>query len=204
MQKQRWQQRRCCLVQPEYRPIEGVQFASKAVDKQDERSQTDKIEMNGQRRSESANENKDSRQQIEEPDDFKEETLPFDSKWSSANFQRFVKYVVGTADCVNGFRLSDIIKNPSNIAIGLNFVVIDFQEDVAGLNSGKLCRSVTYYLLSLYRALIGLDPGTAIIRGIPFPILRDIEPTQDQQSNADQRYENKSEGNDFPIIRNGY
>jgi hypothetical protein len=58
--------------------------------------------------------------------------------------------------------------------------------------------------LSLYRSLIGLDPRAAVVWGIPFSFLRNIEPTQDQQSNAEQRYENKSEGNDFPVIRNGY
>jgi len=76
VQKQRRQQRRCGLVQPEYGPIEGVQFPSEAVDKQDERSQTDEIKMNGQGSSKSANQNKDSGEQVEESDDFKEETLP--------------------------------------------------------------------------------------------------------------------------------
>jgi len=55
VQKQWRQQCSCCLIQPEYCPIEGVEFASEAVDKKNERSQTDKIKVNGQWRMKSAN-----------------------------------------------------------------------------------------------------------------------------------------------------
>ena len=160
--------------------------------------------MNGQRRSESANQNKDSGQKVEEPDDFKVETLPLQPRRSSGDFQCLLNDIVGTANCINGLRLSDIIENLSDIAVALDFDAIDFQQDIAGLNAGKFRGSVTYNQLGLYDSLIGLDPGTAIVRGIPFSLLSDVEPTKDQESNAEQRYENKSEGNDFPVIRNGY
>ena len=112
--------------------------------------------------------------------------------------------IVGPANRVNGLRLTDVIKYSSDIAIGVYFEAIDFQQDVASLNSGKFCRPVRRNSLSLYRSLIGLNPRAAVVRGIPFSFLRDIETTQYQQSNAEQRNENKSEGNDFPVIRNGY
>jgi hypothetical protein len=65
---------------------------------------------------------------------------------------------VGPAYRVNGRRLSDIIKNSSDIAIALNFLTIDFQQDIASLNPGKLCGPVAYDNLSLYSSLVGLDP----------------------------------------------
>ena len=114
--------------------------------------------MNGQRRSKSANQNKDSSEQIEKPYDFKEETLSLQSRRSSGDVQRLLKDTVGAANRVNGLSLSDTIENPSDIAITLNFVTIDFQQDVASLNSGKFCGSVACNLLSLYRTLSGLDP----------------------------------------------
>jgi hypothetical protein len=59
---------------------------------------------------------------------------------------------------VNGRRLSDIIKNPSDIAIAFNFDTIDFQQDIASLNPCKLCGSIACDYLSLYSSLVGLDP----------------------------------------------
>jgi len=115
--------------------------------------------------------------------------------------------IVGSANRVRGLRLADIIEiieNPGNIAIAPNFPSIDLQQDIAWLDASMFCGSVPRNQLSLYYSLIGLDPGTAIVRSIPFSLLRNIEPTYDKQSNAEQRYENKSEGNDFPVIRNGY
>jgi hypothetical protein len=58
--------------------------------------------------------------------------------------------------------------------------------------------------LGLYDSLFGLNPGATIIWGNPFSFLRHVEPTKDEQSNGEQHDENKSEGNDFPVIRNGY
>jgi hypothetical protein len=158
VQEQWRQQCRCRLVQPEYSPIERVEFASEAVDKQDERSQTDKIKMNGQRRSISANQNKDSSQQVVKSDDFKEETLTFQPRRNSGNIQRLLNNTVGAANRVNGLRLSDIIKNPSDVAIALYFGTIDLKQDIASLNSGKLCGPVAYDYLSLYSSRIGLNP----------------------------------------------
>jgi len=114
--------------------------------------------MNGERRSISANQNKDSGQQVEEPDDLKEETLPFQSRRDSGNIQRLLNNIVGAADCVNGLRLSEFIENPRDITIALNFDPIDLQQDIASLNPGKLCGSITYDNLRLYRSRIGLDP----------------------------------------------
>jgi hypothetical protein len=54
-----------------------------------------------------------------------------------------LKGIVGPADCVNGLRLTDVIKNPSDIAIGLYFEPIDFQQNIASLNPGKLCGPIT-------------------------------------------------------------
>ena len=66
--------------------------------------------------------------------------------------------IVGAADCVNGLRLSDGIKNPRDIAIALDFDTIDFQQDIARLNPGQLCGSVTYDDLRLDSTRIGFDP----------------------------------------------
>jgi len=114
--------------------------------------------MDGQGRSISANQNEDSGQQVEEPDDFKEKTLPFQSRRSSGNIQRLLQNVIGSADRVNRLRLFDFVKNPSDVQIRLYFLAIDFQKDVAGLNTGKFSGSVSKYQLRLYRSLIGLDP----------------------------------------------
>jgi hypothetical protein len=65
---------------------------------------------------------------------------------------------VGAAYRVNGLRLPEIIKNPSDVAIALDFDTIDFQQNIASLNSAKFRGPVAYDYLSLYSALIGLDP----------------------------------------------
>ena len=145
MKKQWWQQCRCGLIQPEYGPIEGVEFSSEAVDKQDERSQTDEIKMNGQGSSKSANQNKDSGQQIEEPDDFKEETLSFQPGLSSGNIQRLLNDAIGAANRVNGRRLPDIIKDPGDIAIAFDFFTVDLNDpSIAGASRDDLLANIVF------------------------------------------------------------
>src|SRR3954465_2779679 len=95
--------------------------------------------MNGQGRSKSPNQDKDSGQQVEESDDFKKETLPLQSCGSPSNFQSLLKDIVGPADCVDGLTLSEMVENLGDIAVTFNFDTIDFQENIACLNTGKLC-----------------------------------------------------------------
>jgi hypothetical protein len=149
VQKQWRQQCRCGLVQPEYGPIEGVEFTSEAVDKQDERSQTDKIKMYGQGRSKPANQNKDSGQQVEEPDHFKEEALPFHPRRSSGDIHCLLEDIVGPADCISGLRLADFIEDLSDFTIALDFAAIYCQQDIPWLNTGVLRGPIPCYLLSL-------------------------------------------------------
>jgi hypothetical protein len=86
----------------------------------------------------------------------------------------------------------------------LNRSAIDFQENVAQLNPGMFCGPVLRDQLGLYDSLAVQNPGAAILWSNPFPLLLDVEPTKDKKSYGGQRNENKSEGNAFPVIRNGY
>jgi len=114
--------------------------------------------MNGQGRSKSANQNKDTGKQVEESDDFKKEPLPLQPWRSSTNIQRLLNDIVGAADCVDGVTLSEIIKGLSDVAVTFDFDTIDFQENIACLNPGKLCGAVANNYLSLYCSLTGLNP----------------------------------------------
>jgi len=97
-----------------------------------------------------------------------------------------------------------LIENSGNIEITFDFASVDFQQNVARLDSGMFCRSVLCNALRLYKTSTILNPGATIFRSDPLPFLMRIKPTKDKQSNREQRDRNKSEGNDFPVIRNGY
>ena len=92
--------------------------------------------MYGEGCSKSANQNKDSSQQIEKSDDFEKKTLPLQSRRSSGNIQRLLNNSVGAAERVNGLRRAKLIENPGDIAITFDAETIDFQKDIACLNSG--------------------------------------------------------------------
>jgi hypothetical protein len=66
--------------------------------------------------------------------------------------------IIRPADGVNGLTLPEIIERLSDIAVTFDFDPIDFQENVARLNPGKLCGPVTNNYLSLYCSLTGLNP----------------------------------------------
>ena len=99
--------------------------------------------------------------------------------------------------------LADSVKDLRDTEVAFNGVAVDLEQYVSRVNIRPGRGSVRRNGLGHYR-IARLDPRTSIVWGKPLSFLRNIEPTNYKQAYREQCNEDESEGNGFPIIRNGY
>jgi len=198
MEKEGRKENDCRRVQPEDSPVQRIQFAGIAVREEYKRNEADIIEVRYGRLAKALNQHERSDGKEINAKDLQIQTSSNQglSGWVDRYRRRFKPHSVTFHRIACGGVDTNAVKGPRDVAVTLDFLVIDPAEKVSLLNTGPLACTILDNNLSL-NSLVCLDPQATVVGNHIAALLLNVEAANNEQPQCQQGRPYKPEGKKF-------